>query len=182
MIPQHMQRLLSSVCHSARLFIQQEPRMAQMEAWISMSAQLAVIFSHGILGFQQRTGSGWGAVEGFGRTILLSLSPPPFSTHPEQTGPDPNPGLNPFHQSDLRKKHSSIPERRRHISRSSGNRGRLMKCRLALQRERGGKNRLPNKVIEKFDDVRFQSTRAPCRRRVFGFRLSAVNSKLMSRK
>lgn len=79
-----------------------------------------------------------------------------------------------FHQSDLRKKHSSIPERRRHISRSSGNRGRLMKCRLALHRERGGKNRLPNKVIEKFDDVRFQSARAPCRRRVFGFRLSAV--------
>lgn len=48
--------------------------MAQMEAWISMSAQLAVIFSHGILGFQQRTGSGWGAVEGFGRTILLFFS------------------------------------------------------------------------------------------------------------
>lgn len=57
-----------------------------------------------------------------------------------------------------------------------------MKCRLALQRERGGKNRLPNKVIEKFDNVRFQSTRAPRRRRVFGFRLSSVNSKLMSRK
>lgn len=58
--------------------------MAQMEAWISMSAQLAVIFSHGILGFQQRTGSGRGAVEGFGRTILLffpslSLSPPLLS-------------------------------------------------------------------------------------------------------
>lgn len=50
--------------------------MAQMEAWISMSAQLAVIFSHGILGFEQRTGLGWGAVEGFGRTILFfPLSP-----------------------------------------------------------------------------------------------------------
>lgn len=46
---------------------------------------------------------------------------------------DPNPGLNPFHQSDLRKKHSSIPEKRRHISRSSGNRRRLMKSRLTLQ-------------------------------------------------
>lgn len=52
--------------------------MAQMEAWISMSAQLAVIFSHGILGFEQRTGLGWGSVEGFGRTIL-SLSLPLLS-------------------------------------------------------------------------------------------------------
>lgn len=52
--------------------------MAQMEAWISMSAQLAVIFSHGILGFEQRTGLGWGAVEGFGRTILFFPLSPSF--------------------------------------------------------------------------------------------------------
>lgn len=57
-------------------------------------------------------------------------------THPEQTGPGPCPGLNPFHQSDLREKHSSIPEKRSHIYRSSGNRRRLMKCRLELERKR----------------------------------------------
>lgn len=82
------------------------------------------------------TGFGWWGV---GLTILFSSLTPslPRSTHPEQTGAVPNPGLNPLHQSDLRKKHSSIPERRRHSSRSSGNRGRLMKCRLALKRQRG---------------------------------------------
>lgn len=83
-------------------------------------------------------------------TILFSLPPSlPFSTHPEQTGADPNPGLNPLHQLDLRKKHSSIPERRRHISGSSGNRGRLMRCRLALAEAAWSEKRLPNKVIEK---------------------------------
>lgn len=99
-----------------------------------MSAQLAVIFIRGTLGFEQWTD--WvGLVGGwFDHPFFSSL---PFSTRPEQTGADPNPGLNPLHQFDLRKKHSSIPERRRHISRSSGNRGRLMKCRLALLRQRG---------------------------------------------
>lgn len=66
----------------------------------------------------------------------LPFSPPSLSVHPEQTGPDPCPGLNPFHQSDLREKHSSIPEKRSHIYRSSGNRRRLMKCRLKLRRKR----------------------------------------------
>lgn len=80
----------------------------------------------------------WG-VEGVGVVGVvahLSFSPPSLSTHPEQTGSDPYPGLNPFHQSDLREKHSSIPEKRSHIYRSSGNRRRLMKCRPRLQRKR----------------------------------------------
>lgn len=74
----------------------------------------------------------WGG-GGFDHLFFL---PPSLSTHPEQTGPGPCPGLNPFHQSDLREKHSSIPEKRSHIYRSSGNRRRLMKCRPALQRKR----------------------------------------------
>lgn len=61
---------------------------------------------------------------------------PFLSTHPEHAGPAPCPGLNPFHQLDLREKHSSIPEKRSHIYRSSGNRRRLMKCRLELWRKR----------------------------------------------
>lgn len=75
----------------------------------------------------------------------LFFSPPSLSTHPEQTGPVPCPGLNPFHQSDLREKHSFIPEKRSHIYRSSGNRRRLMKCRLTLRRKR----ELLNEVTEK---------------------------------
>lgn len=107
-----------------------------MSAWISMSAQLAVIFSHGIQGFG-------GELRGVNH---LSLSPPSLSTHPEQTG------LNPFHQSDLREKHSSIPEERSHIYRSSGNRRKLMKCRLELRRKRGlqcGTNKTPKQVPRK---------------------------------
>lgn len=60
----------------------------------------------------------------------ISFLPPSLSTHPEQTG------LNLFHQLDLREKHSSIPEKTSHIYRSSGNRGRLMKCRPEPQRKR----------------------------------------------
>lgn len=59
-----------------------------------------------------------------------------LQTHPEQTGRGPCPGLNPYHQSDLREKHSSIPEKRSHIYRSSGNNRRLMKYRLELERKR----------------------------------------------
>lgn len=75
-------------------------------------------------------GVGWGVFD------HLSFSPPSLSTHPEHTGPDPYPGLNPFHQSDLREKHSSIPEKRSHIYGSSGNRRRLMKCRPKHRRMR----------------------------------------------
>lgn len=98
-----------------------------MQAWISMSAQLAVILSHEIQGFRGQLGEGW---------PTISFLPPFLSTHPEQTGPGPCPGLNPFHQSDLREKHSSIPEKTSHIYRSSGNRRRLMKCRPEPQRKR----------------------------------------------
>lgn len=88
-----------------------------------------MIFSHGIEGF-------WGVgLRGWGGQPSPFFSPPFLSTHPEQTGPDPYPGLNPFHQSDLREKHSSIPEKRSHIYRSSGNRRKLMKCRLTVRRE-----------------------------------------------
>lgn len=75
---------------------------------------------------------GWGG----GVVDHLSFSSPFLSTHPEQAGPGPCPGLNPFPQSDLREKHSSIPEKRSHIYRSSGNRRRLMKCRLKLRTKR----------------------------------------------
>lgn len=60
---------------------------------------------------------------GFSRSTPTSLS-----TRPEQRGPGP------FHQSDLRDKHSSIPEKRSHIYKRSGNRGRLMKCRRGPRR------------------------------------------------
>lgn len=86
-----------------------------------MSAQLAVIFSSGIWGFEE-----WGATVSF--LLLLRLLP-------EEMGLDPNQGLNQFHQLDLREKHSSIPEKRSHNYRSSGNRRKLMKCRLVLQKE-----------------------------------------------
>lgn len=61
--------------------------------------------------------------------------PPPPHLHPKEMGLDPNQGLNQFHQLDLGEKHSSIPEKRTHNCRSSGNRRRLMKCRLVLWRE-----------------------------------------------
>lgn len=111
-----------------------------------MSAQLAVIFSHGTLGFEPWTD--WvGLVGGWFDHPFFLPHPLPPSTHPEQTGADPNPGLKPLHQSNLGKKHSWIPERRRHISGSSGNRGRLMKCRLALQRQRGVKSGCQTKSL-----------------------------------
>lgn len=92
-----------------------------------MSAQLAVIFSYGIWGFE-----GWGANISFLHPHL----------HPEEMGLDPNQGLKQFHQLDLGEKHSSIPEKRSHNYRSSGNRRRLMKCRLVLRREgEGGRAR-----------------------------------------
>lgn len=87
-----------------------------------MSAQLAVIFSYGIRGFE-----GWGG--GGGGCATISFIPP---FHPEETNLDPNQGLNQFHQPDLGEKHSSILEKRSHNYRSSGNRRRLMKCRLVL--------------------------------------------------
>lgn len=86
-----------------------------VQAWISMSAQLAVIFNHE---FQPLAGVG-GARRGGVRSdhLLLSFFPLSFSTHLELTDPGPRPGLNPFHQSDLREKHSSVPEKRSHIFR-----------------------------------------------------------------
>lgn len=62
------------------------------------------------------------------------MYPPTPPAQPEQADLDPKAGLNQFHQSDLREKHSSILEKRSHNYKSSGNRRRLMKCRLLLWR------------------------------------------------
>lgn len=126
MISQHAQQCLS-------LSLALYPPEASVSSDVGMDKHVSSAGSD----FQPGDPGIWG-VDWRGGVNHLFFSPPFLSTHPEQTGPGPGPcpGLNGFHQSDLREKHSSIPEKRSHIYRGSGNRRRLMKCRLKLRSKR----------------------------------------------